>query len=185
MVHPPLRSPITLITDGACSGNGTADSRGGWAAILVDAAGHEVVLTGGEAPSTNNRMELMAAIEGLAAAPENADIELVTDSTYLANAISQGWLNGWQRRGWRTAAKQPVANRELWERMIVELRRHQRVRTTLVRGHSGHDANERADRLAQQAALEDYAPAGSPQAARSEAPGGTGEHGQLGFTFEA
>ena len=116
-----LASPITLITDGACSGNGTADARGGWAAILVDGTGRELVLTGGEAPSTNNRMELMAALEGLAAAPAGADIELVTDSTYLANAISQGWLDGWQRRGWRTAAKQPVANRELWERMIREL----------------------------------------------------------------
>jgi len=176
-----LSSPITLITDGACSGNGTAGARGGWAAILVDAAGRELVLTGGEAPSTNNRMELMAALEGLAAAPAGADIELVTDSTYLANAISQGWLDGWQRRGWRTAAKQPVANRELWERMIRELARHRRVRTTLVRGHAGHDANERADRLAQQAALEDYgppvplAPAAAPSDGRDE---------QLGFTFD-
>jgi len=176
-----LASPITLITDGACSGNGTADARGGWAAILVDGAGREVVLTGGEAPSTNNRMELMAALEGLAAAPAGADIELVTDSTYLANAISQGWLDGWQRRGWRTAAKQPVANRELWERMIRELARHGRVRTTLVRGHAGHDANERADRLAQQAALEDYGP---PAPADPPAPAAPGEDLQLGFAID-
>jgi ribonuclease HI len=175
-----LSSPIVLITDGACSGNGTARSRGGWAAILVDATGREQVLTGGESPSTNNRMELMAALEGLAAAPAGSDIELVTDSTYLANAISQGWLDGWQRRGWRTAAKQPVANRELWERMLRELARHARVRTTLVRGHTGHDANERADRLAQQAAAEDHpAPAAiAYEAAASDAV-------QLGFHFEA
>jgi len=176
-----LISPITLITDGACSGNGTADARGGWAAILVDATGHELVLTGGEAPSTNNRMELTAALEGLAAAPTGADIELVTDSTYLANAISQGWLDGWQRRGWRTAAKKPVANRELWERMIGELARHARVRTTLVRGHAGHDANERADRLAQQAALEEYGPARPADPPPAAAPG---EDLQLGFSFE-
>lgn len=176
----PDRPPIVLVTDGACSGNGTADARGGWAAILRDATGHERVLTGGEAPSTNNRMELMAALEGLAAAPEGSDIELVTDSTYLANAISQGWLDGWQRRGWRTAAKQPVANRELWERMIRELARHRRVRTTLVRGHAGHDDNERADRLAQQAALEDHDPPDTPMPPATP----SGDQDQLGFQFE-
>lgn len=185
MTTPVLTSPITLITDGACSGNGTAEARGGWAAILVDRTGHELVLTGGEAPSTNNRMELMAALEGLAAAPDGADIELVTDSTYLANAISQGWLDGWQRRGWRTAAKQPVANRELWERMIRELSRHARVRTTLVRGHAGHEANERADRLAQRAALEDHAPAAASTPALAPAPPAAADDDlQLGFSFE-
>jgi ribonuclease HI len=184
MTATPLISPITLVTDGACSGNGTADSRGGWAAILSDAHGREVVLTGGEAPSTNNRMELMAALEGLAATPAGADVELVTDSTYLANAISQGWLAGWQRRGWRTAAKQPVANRELWERMIRELARHNRVRTTLVRGHAGHDANERADRLAQQAAAEDHVPTARPTASAPQPPSGD-DATQLGFAFDA
>jgi ribonuclease HI len=141
-----------LVTDGACSGNGTDDSRGGWAAILTAADGTEEVLTGGEYPTTNNRMELMAALEGLAAAPEGSEIELVTDSSYLANAISKGWLTGWQRKGWRTAGRQPVANRDLWERMVDELARHRRVRPVLVRGHAGHAANERADRLAQDAA---------------------------------
>ena len=141
-----------LVTDGACSGNGTDDSRGGWAAILTAPDGAETVLTGGEYPSTNNRMELTAALEGLSAVPEGSQVRLVTDSTYVANAISKGWLAGWQRKGWRTAAKQPVANRELWERMIVELARHRLVSTQLVRGHAGHDANERADRLAVEAA---------------------------------
>jgi len=180
----PLRSPIVLVTDGACSGNGTASARGGWAAIMIDASGREEVLTGGESPSTNNRMELTAALEGLAAAPPGADIELVTDSTYLANAISQGWLDGWQRRGWRTAAKQPVANRELWERMIRELARHTRVRTTLVRGHAGHDANERADRLAQRAALEDHPSNNVPTPTPPAAPRRSGDDHQLGFSFE-
>jgi ribonuclease HI len=146
---------VTVVTDGACSANGTDAARGGWAAIVVRAGGDEVVRTGGEWPSTNNRMELTAAIEGLRAAPEGSDIELVTDSAYLAHALERGWLDGWRRTGWRTAAKKPVANRELWERLIEELARHGRVRPTLVRGHAGHPANERADRLAQAAAAED------------------------------
>ena len=143
---------FTLVTDGACSGNGTDESRGGWAAILTAPDGVETVLTGGEYPSTNNRMELMAALEGLDAVPAGSQIDLVTDSSYLANAISKGWLAGWQRKGWRTASKQPVANRDLWERMIVQLARHHAVRPVLVRGHAGHEANERADQLAQDAA---------------------------------
>ncbi len=144
----------TLVTDGACSGNGTDESRGGWAAILTAPDGAETVLTGGEYPTTNNRMELMAALEGLSATPEGSEVELVTDSSYLANAIAKGWLDGWQRKGWRTASKQPVANRDLWERMIEELARHSRVRPTLVRGHAGHPVNERADRLAVEAAVD-------------------------------
>jgi len=144
----------TLVTDGACSGNGTDESRGGWAAILTAPDGAETVLTGGEYPTTNNRMELMAALEGLQATPAGSDVELVTDSSYLANAIAKRWLEGWQRKGWRTASKQPVANRDLWERMIRELARHDRVRPVLVRGHAGHAVNERADRLAVEAALD-------------------------------
>ena len=143
---------ITVVTDGACSGNGTADARGGWAAIVIAPDGGEVVLTGAEAPSTNNRMELTAAIEGLAAAPHGSAVTLVTDSSYVAKAISDRWLDGWQRRGWRTSDKKPVANRELWERLLVEMSRHASVTPTLVRGHAGHELNERADRLAQDAA---------------------------------
>ena len=169
---PALRSPVTLITDGACSANGRDASRGGWAAILRDRDGNEVVLTGGEAPSTNNRMELMAALEGLRAAPEGSEVSLVTDSSYLANALAKGWLDSWRRRGWRTAAKQPVANRELWERMLTELARHRRVTPTLVRGHAGHALNERADRLAQQAATESWPPV--PPAPPREEPGQLG-----------
>ena len=145
--------PVTLITDGACSGNGTDASRGGWAAILVGPDGEETVLTGAEMPTTNNRMELTAAIEGLRAAPAGSDVELVTDSSYIANAIAKRWLEGWQKRGWRTAAKGQVANRDLWEQMIEAIARHHAVRPTLVRGHAGHGLNERADQLAQDAAL--------------------------------
>ena len=142
----------TLVTDGACSGNGTDASRGGWAAIVTAPDGRETVLTGGEMPTTNNRMELTAALEGLREVPEGAVVDLVTDSSYVANAIRQDWIGGWRRRGWRTAARQPVANRDLWERMIEEIARHREVRPVLVRGHAGHEANERADRLAQEAA---------------------------------
>jgi len=149
-----MTGAYTLVTDGACSGNGTDDARGGWAAIVSAPDGEETVLTGGEYPTTNNRMELMAALEGLRSVPEGSDVELVTDSSYLANAIAKGWLDGWQRKGWRTASRQPVANRDLWERMIAELARHRRVRPVLVRGHAGHEANERADRLAQEAAVD-------------------------------
>lgn len=146
------KETFVLVTDGACAGNGTEAARGGWAAILTAPDGRETVLTGGEMPTTNNRMELMAALEGLREAPAGSRVELVTDSSYVANAISKGWLAGWRRKGWRTASKQPVANRDLWERMIVELARHAEVRTVLVKGHAGHAANERADRLAQEAA---------------------------------
>jgi ribonuclease HI len=145
---------VTLITDGACAGNGRDEARGGWAAIVLGPGREETVLTGGELPSTNNRMELTAAIEGLRAAPPGSDVELVTDSAYLANAIRQGWLDNWRRRGWRTADRKPVANRELWEALIEEMARHRSVSPTLVRGHAGHPANERADRLAQAASME-------------------------------
>ena len=178
-----MSEPIhVLVTDGACSGNGTDAARGGWAAILTAPDGRETVLTGGEMPSTNNRMELTAALEGLAEAPPGSSIDLVTDSSYVANAILKGWLDGWRKRGWRTAAKQPVANRDLWERFIVEVARHARVRPVLVRGHAGHEANERADRLAQEAAAlarpaparpEAASPPPAPEAGtRAAAPGG-------------
>lgn len=143
----------TLVTDGACSGNGTDDARGGWAAI-IDGPDGEKVLVGAEAPSTNNRMELTGAIEGLRSLPDGARVELITDSTYVANALLKGWLESWRKRGWRTAGKKPVANRDLWEAMLAELARMEAVSPTIVKGHAGHPANERADRLAQDAAAD-------------------------------
>lgn len=172
---------ITLVTDGACSANGRHGSRGGWAAILTVPGRGETVLTGGEAPSTNNRMELIAAIEGLRAAPDGGDVDLVTDSSYVANAIAKGWLGNWQRRGWRTTDKKPVANRELWEEFLVELARLGSVRPTLVRGHAGHDENERADRLAVQAATEDWPARVARGGAPPSPPSGRDEQLGLGF----
>jgi ribonuclease HI len=173
-----MAETFTLVTDGACSGNGTDAARGGWAAIITAPDGSETVLSGGEFPTTNNRMELTAALEGLAALPDGAEVELVTDSSYIANAISKGWLTGWTRKGWRTAGKQPVANRDLWERMLGELARLT-VRPTLVRGHAGHDANERADRLAQEAARDARPSAPAPPAPQEGLPPRV--EGQLGL----
>lgn len=99
-------------------------------------------------------MELTAAIEGLAAAPDGSDVVLVTDSAYVANAIKDRWFDGWQARGWRNSRRQPVANRDLWELLLEQLARHHSVQPTLVKGHAGHADNERADRLAQDAAVD-------------------------------
>lgn len=178
-----MAETFTLVTDGACTGNGTDEARGGWAAILVAPDGEETVLTGGEYPSTNNRMELTAALEGLRAVPDGSRVELVTDSSYLANAIAKGWLDGWRRKGWRTASKQPVANRDLWELMIAALARLGSVRPVLVRGHAGHPANERADRLAQDAARDLATPrvAAPPPPAAPPHPPPVPDTGQLGL----
>jgi ribonuclease HI len=173
-----MPAPYVLTTDGACSGNGTANARGGWAAILRAADGSERVLTGGEVGTTNNRMELTAALEGLRAAPDGSTVELVTDSSYVANAIRLGWLSGWRRKGWKTADKKPVANRDLWEALLVQLARHAKVEPTLVRGHAGHADNERADVLAQQAAA-DATECASPGRPSEPAP-----EGQLSLSMD-
>lgn len=149
-----VSSSITVITDGACSANGTDMARGGWAAIIRDPDGNETVLTGGRRRTTNNRMELTAAIEGLAAAPARSDVVLVTDSAYVANAIRERWFDGWRARGWRNSRRQPVANRDLWELLLAQLERHRTVQPELVKGHAGHVDNERVDRLAQDAAVD-------------------------------
>lgn len=149
------RSPIThtlCITDGACQNNGKPGSRGGWAAIVTTPDGAETVRSGGESPSTNNRMELTAAIEALRVVEKSSAVELVTDSRYLADAINKNWIDGWRRRGWKTASGGDVANRDLWEQLIAQIDRVGPLRITWVRGHNGHEANERADRLAQEAA---------------------------------
>ena len=174
-MEPPL---FTLITDGACSGNGTANARGGWAAIVVSPTGTEAVLTGGAVATTNNRMELLAVIEGLRTIPSGSDVELVTDSSYVANAIAKRWLANWQRRGWKTADKKPVANQDLWQMLIELLSVQASVVPTLVRGHAGHEANERADKLAQAAA----AAATEPERLRTPTPGPA--EGQLTITFD-
>ncbi len=137
---------VELWTDGACSGN---PGPGGWACVLRyrDA---EKELSDGEAVSTNNRMELLAVIRGLQALTRPAEVVVHLDSSYVMNAFTKGWISGWQRNGWKTRAKQPVANRELWLELIAQTERHQ-VTFTKVKGHSGVELNDRVDRLAVEA----------------------------------
>ncbi|WP_439273400.1 ribonuclease HI [Pseudochrobactrum sp. HB0163] len=135
---------ITAYTDGACSGN---PGPGGWGAIL-QYNGHRKELNGGEAETTNNRMELMAAISALEALKEPCQVELYTDSVYVRDGISK-WIEGWKRNGWKTAAKQPVKNAELWQQLDSARMRH-KVSWHWVKGHAGHPENERADELARE-----------------------------------
>lgn len=133
---------IELFTDGACKGN---PGPGGWGALLrFD--GVEKSLYGGERNTTNNRMEMMAAIEGLAALKEACAVKLTTDSQYVLKGVTE-WMSGWKRNGWKTAAKQPVKNADLWQRLDEQSQRHQ-VEWHWVRGHTGHRENEIADSLA-------------------------------------
>jgi ribonuclease HI len=133
---------VSIYTDGACSGN---PGPGGWAALLRFGAA-EKELSGGEAMTTNNRMELMAAIEALRALKRRSAVDLHTDSEYLRNGITQ-WIHGWKRNGWRTASKDPVKNVELWQALDELVRAHD-VAWHWVKGHAGHDENERVDKLA-------------------------------------
>ncbi|MCL2439659.1 MAG: ribonuclease HI [Alphaproteobacteria bacterium] len=136
-----------IFTDGSCLKN---PGPGGWAAIVRNAKGYESELSGGMPDTTNNIMELMGAIEGLRAIPEGSSAELYTDSQYVVKGITE-WLAGWKRRGWKNAAKDPVANREYWERLDA-LASTRKVSWHWVKGHAGHAENERADALAQNAA---------------------------------
>jgi ribonuclease HI len=133
---------VVIHTDGACSGN---PGPGGWGAILRY-GGHEKELKGGEKLTTNNRMELTAAIMALEALTRPATVEIHTDSQYVKDGISK-WIHGWKRNGWKTSDKRPVKNAELWQRLDAALLRHQ-VSWHWVKGHAGHDDNERADELA-------------------------------------
>ncbi|MDF0599307.1 ribonuclease HI [Psychromarinibacter sp. C21-152] len=134
-------------TDGACSGN---PGPGGWGVLLQAKDGDTVVkqreLKGGEAETTNNRMELMAAIKALETLGRPSDITVVTDSAYVKNGVT-GWIHGWKRNGWKTAAKKPVKNVELWQRLDEAQGRH-RVTWEWIKGHAGHPENEKADALA-------------------------------------
>ena len=145
---------VTVFTDGACSGN---PGPGGWGAILTWGDKCKE-LSGGEATTTNNRMELMAAIMALESLKRACTAEIHTDSQYLRDGITK-WIHGWKRNGWRTADKKPVKNVDLWQRLDQALKRHQ-VRWHWVRGHAGHDLNERADELARSAITELRAKAG-------------------------
>lgn len=137
-----MSEPVVIHTDGACSGN---PGPGGWGAVL-QYNGTVKELKGGMAQTTNNQMELTAAIEALNALKRPCAVEIHTDSQYVKNGI-QGWLHGWKRNGWKTAAKKPVKNVELWQALDAATKRHT-ITWHWVKGHAGHDLNERADRLA-------------------------------------
>ena len=140
---------VEIFTDGACSGN---PGPGGWGAILRSGA-HEKELSGGEAETTNNRMELMAAIAALEALKKPSCVELTTDSNYLRDGITK-WIHGWKRNGWKSAAKKPVKNQDLWMRLDQAVGDHE-ITWHWVKGHAGHPENERADQLAT-AAIEQF-----------------------------
>ena len=139
---------VTIYTDGACSGN---PGPGGWGAVLMFGE-KEKEICGGEPASTNNRMELMAAIQALEALTKPCKVELHTDSTYVMKGISE-WIHSWKARGWRTADKKPVKNEDLWRRLDEARLRHH-VNWRWVKGHAGHEMNERADGLARKGLLE-------------------------------
>ncbi len=139
-------TPVEIATDGACKGN---PGPGGWGALIRSGA-HEKELSGGEALTTNNRMELMAAIEALNALKRPCAVTLSTDSRYVMDGLTK-WIHGWKRNGWRTADKKPVKNAELWQALLAAAERHQ-IKWKWVKGHAGHPDNERADKLASDAA---------------------------------
>ena len=135
---------VTVHTDGACSGN---PGPGGWGVIL-DYNGTRKELNGGEAQTTNNRMELMGAISALEALKRPCEVEMHVDSQYVKDGITK-WIHGWKKNGWKTADKKPVKNAELWQRLDDALKLH-KVSWHWVKGHAGHDENERADELARE-----------------------------------
>ena len=138
---------LLAFTDGACSGN---PGPGGWGVLLQAREGERIVkereLSGGEPATTNNRMELLAAINALESLSRPSSITIITDSAYVKNGIT-GWLYGWKKNGWKTASNKPVKNEELWKRLEAAQGRHQ-VRWEWIKGHAGHPENERADALA-------------------------------------
>ena len=136
---------VVIHTDGACRGN---PGPGGWGAILAS-GDHEKELYGAETETTNNRMELMAAIMALESLKRPCDVTLATDSVYLKKGMTE-WLRNWKRRDWKTSGKKPVKNKDLWQRLEKAVERH-RLRWQWVKGHSGHPENERADQLANRA----------------------------------
>ena len=138
---------VEIATDGACKGN---PGPGGWGAI-VRTGTREKVLSGGEVLTTNNRMELMAAISGLNALTRPCRVTLSTDSRYVMDGLTK-WIKGWQRNGWKTADKKPVKNADLWQLLLDAAKPH-RIEWVWVKGHAGHPENERADRLASDAAI--------------------------------
>lgn len=149
---------VVVYSDGSSRGN---PGRGGYGAVVLyqNAAGqnHRLELSGGYERTTNNRMELLGAIAALESLPASCAVELHTDSQYVCNAFNNNWISGWKKRGWKNAQKKPVANRDLWERLIAAVAPH-RVTFMWVKGHAGHTLNERCDELATSAADGNSAP---------------------------
>ena len=134
---------IEIYTDGACSGN---PGPGGWGVVLLY-QGNKKELSGYQPETTNNRMELIAAIQGLAALREPCEVTLYSDSSYLINAFEKHWLDNWQRNGWKTSSKSPVENQDLWKLLLLHVKNH-RVRFVKVKGHSDNAYNNRCDEMA-------------------------------------
>jgi len=146
-----MKDIIMIYTDGACSGNQNKKNFGGWGAILKF-GGKTKEISGGEADTTNNRMELTACIEGLKALKrDDIDVEIFSDSSYIVNCINKEWYKTWQKNGWKTSKKQSVENIDLWKELL-KLIDGKRVKFTKVKGHSGIELNERADELARMGA---------------------------------
>lgn len=141
-----MEKTVYLFTDGACKGNPGA---GGWG-VLLRYGTHEKELFGGEAQTTNNRMELMAVLSGLETLNRPCDVVICTDSQYVKNGM-ESWIHNWKKNGWKTAGRQPVKNADLWQQLDEQVARH-RVRWQWVKGHAGHAENERADALANRGA---------------------------------
>lgn len=143
LLHVTSRKHVQVWTDGSCE---TQTGDGGWAYLLRHNS-HELAEAGHETATTNNRMELTAAVKALASLTEACDVTLTTDSQYLKKAFTEGWLTRWLRNGWRTASREPVKNQDLWQELLVLTERHQ-VKWSWTRGHSGHLENETVDKLA-------------------------------------
>lgn len=136
-----------IYTDGACSGN---PGKGAWAAVVQNPGGKREEISRAYSHTTNNRMELRAVIESIHSVPEGSRVTVVTDSQYVANAINKNWLKSWVQKNWRTSQKKPVANKDLWQSLLILLKKHT-VTFEWVKGHEGHPENERCDELAVQA----------------------------------
>ena len=134
---------VNVYTDGACSGN---PGPGGWASILVY-NGREKLISGGEESTTNNRMELVAVVSALEAIKEGCEVEITSDSKYVVDAVNKGWLDSWQKKGWKKSDGKPALNVDLWQRLLPQLERHE-VTFCWIKGHDGHPYNEACDKQA-------------------------------------
>lgn len=134
---------VKIYTDGACSGN---PGKGGWGALIIDENGEKTELSGGEPDTTNNRMELMAAINSLKSLKTPLEIEIFTDSTYVKNGITL-WISNWEKNGWKNSSNEPVKNKDLWLELLEQTKKH-KVSWNWVKGHAGDEFNEKVDKLA-------------------------------------